>query len=717
MYFLHIYFENSRWNGTGEVCFRNHKNEIAKWTLLSPGSSGQELLRLIATACAGTRLSHRLPFALQRLCRKTDNPLQVEFVLALHPPDEVLPLDATIWGSGIRVDGKGAARHLNRKEYRFLPASIPAYRAKTGLGHSNLFFLAYGFKLKHHDGTDDFDFSDPFFRATRFHSLFCSHAPLTDPVEFLTRLHYRAIRCKRLAPMHVLDRLSLLLKSHLAIETRRWQEGECDFRREWLALVPWQRRAVLPVLDITRHLLGGYQRQARPLDLPGFILLNRADRFCSPELFPRWVELLDLLLPQMQFLMTVPGAARRRLPRRLLAQLHGIPALPAQPEKKPARLPRGVILLLDVDSRLPNLALMKLSRYFKGQGRRVVLGRRQFFPAGIEAVYASAVFSRPHTQTLLDKLRNHYGDSFVVGGSGVDVRMRLPKEIEQMPADYSLYPELGDRAIGFITRGCPFDCPFCIVPFKEGKNRQVAALDELLTEGRRKLILLDDNILAHRRAEEFLQEMADRNVEVNFNQTLDLNLIDREKARLLKRIRCSNLRFTRRVYHFSLNDNRNLDHLRRKYQLFGFGSRDNVEFICMYGFNTRLAEDVERFRFLRSLPGAYVFVQQYLPVPCGPPPNTADFFDERADELIDQLVRIVFPQNMKSMEKYYRWVSRQYARTFGRLHLGLVDTIFRYNNRQDRGLYIASMANLRRYGPQDGRPGGFADLPCRTKQI
>jgi hypothetical protein len=696
MYFLHIYFENSRWNGTGEVCFRKNTNEIPKWIILSPGPSSLELLRLIATACAGTRLLPRLPFALQQLCRKPDSSLQVEFILALHPPDELLPRDVTVWGSGIQVDGEGAVRGLKRKEYHFLPPSIPVYRAKSGFGHSSFFFLGYGPKLTYHDGSDDFDFTDPFFRITRFHSLFCSRVPLTDPVEFLTRLHYRAIRCKRLAPTHALDRLSLLLKSHLAIETLRWRRKECDFRKEWLALAPWQQKAVLPVLDATRHLLGGYQRQARPLDLPGFILLDRPDRFCAPERFPRWVELMDLLLPQVQFLMTVCGEARH-LPRRLLIKRHRTPVLLDRPEKRSARLPRGTILLLDVDSRLPNLALMKLSRYFKEQGRRVVLARRQAFVAGVEAVYASAVFSRPYTQARVDKLRKYYGDALLVGGSGVDVCARLPKEVEQMPADYALYPELGDRAIGFITRGCPLHCPFCIVPLKEGKNRQVAVLDDLLMDGRRKLILLDDNILAHDRAEEFLQEMADRNVEVNFNQTLDLRLMDREKARLLKRIRCSNLRFTRRVYHFSLNDNRNLDDLRGKYQMFGFGSRDNVEFICMYGFSTTLSEDVERFRFLRSLPGAYVFVQEYLPFYGGPPPDRADFFDERADELIDQLVRIIFPQNMKSMEKYYRWVSRLYARTFGRLHMGLVDTLFRYNRRQDRGLYIASMANLRRY--------------------
>jgi len=130
--------------------------------------------------------------------------------------------------------------------------------------------------------------------------------------------------------------------------------------------------------------------------------------------------------------------------------------------------------------------------------------------------------------------------------------------------------------------------------------------------------------------------------------------------------------------------------------MFGFGSKDNVEFICMYGFNTTLAEDVDRFRFLRSLPGAYVFVQEYLPIPGGPSPNTADFFDGCADKLIDELIRIIFPQNMKSMEKYYRWVSRCYAETFGRLHKPLVDTIFRYNRRHDKGRYIHTLAGMNR---------------------
>jgi hypothetical protein len=304
-----------------------------------------------------------------------------------------------------------------------------------------------------------------------------------------------------------------------------------------------------------------------------------------------------------------------------------------------------------------------------------------------------------------------YGDALTVGGSGVDVRGRLPEAIENLPPDYSLYPEIGDRGIGFITRGCPFHCPFCIVPQKEGKPHQVSTLDELLPDGRRKLILLDDNILAHPKALDLLEEMARRDVAVNFTQTLDLRFVDSEKVRLLKRIRCSNLRFTRSVYHFSLNDANNLDEVRKKVALFGLVPKDNAEFICMYGFNTTLAEDVQRFRFLHSLPGAYVFVQQYRPVPGGPPAQLGGFFDDRADEHIDALIRIVFRQNMKSMECYYRWVSKEYARTFGKLHKGLVDTIFKYNNREKKGFYMATLGGLHCRG---GFGDGFGTAPPRT---
>jgi hypothetical protein len=314
------------------------------------------------------------------------------------------------------------------------------------------------------------------------------------------------------------------------------------------------------------------------------------------------------------------------------------------------------------------------------------------------------VFSTASTLNRLAKLKRYYGDALIAGGTGIDVRLRLPAEVESLPADYDLYPELGDRAIGFLTRGCPHRCPFCVVPLKEGGVRKVSDLDDLVTRRGGKLILLDDNLLAHPKAKVFLEEMVRRDLAVNFNQTLDLRYVDEDIAHLLLRLQCSNVHFTRHVYHFSLKDNRHLEKVRRKYDMFGFTHRDNVEFVCMYGFNTTLAQDVERFRFLRSLPGAYVFVQPYRPLPGRNRPNLAGFFDDRADTLVGELIRIVFPQNMKSMENYYRWVSRLYAQHFGRPHMALVDSIFRYNRRERRGHYLAvlrdGIAESRRSRPE-----------------
>ena len=693
MHLLHLYYKNARENNTGELCLERGEGQVVKWYMLPVGKAGLELLRLVATACGGVSLFPQLPFPLQLLCGDADSRLQVETVLALHPLTPSQVQNRGLWGSGICIDQGGVARSLTREEFCFVSCSIPRHRAKTGIGNSWLPLLGYGAEPKHHEGTDDFDFTDPFFRLTRFRSLFLDHAPLTDPVEFLAMIHYRGVKCKRLGPMQLLERFGSLFNEYLSIPAERWREKTCDFREQWQNLTPWQRQAALPALDAARHLLCAYQKHTKPLDLPCLILFDRPDRFCPSELFPRWARFMDRLLPNCQFLVTMPDLVSRLFPNELLVKTF---ALPVEQErvKPPARAPRGSILLIDVDSRLPNLALMKLSRHFKDQGHQVTLERRAPCMRGVEAVFASAVFSRPTTADRVNRLREYYDDALVVGGSGVDLETRLQAEIERLPADYSLYPELGERAIGFLTRGCPFACPFCLVPRKEGPPRQVADLDEVLPDGQRRLILLDDNILAHPKAGDLLEEMATRDLMVNFTQTLDLRLLDKEKIRLVKRIHCSNLRFTRRVVHFSLNDSRNLDQVREKYDLFGFARGENVEFICMYGFNTTLAEDVKRFRFLRSLPGVYTFVQKYMPLPGGPAPTLTHFFDDRADELIDELTRIVFTQNMKSMENYYRWVSKRYVQTFRKIHQGLVDTIFRYNNRQGKGVYLANMGEF-----------------------
>ena len=605
-------------------------------------------------------------------------------------------------GLAVQIASTGKADSPVPRSCTSLPPGVGLSVPRVSLSNARWFFLAYGPAHEVHRGTDRFDFADPFFRVGRFGSLFDRGARLTDPVAFLSLLLYRGLRKSRYPAIRTLARLAEVLGDALGIDVEPLNAEEPDLEGWWSTLPAWKRRPLVPLLDAVRHVVDASPFQPEPLDIPCPILLERPDSLFGPRAFPAWVYLLEKLFPRAQFVVTLGDEARARFPRGLLTQ--ELPVPEGEQERPRSRRPKpspGAIALVDVDGTLPNLALMKLSSYFRMQGCKVVLSRRGERIAGVEAAWASCIFPSESSAARLVKLRRWYGDSLTAGGSGLDVSLRLPPEVEALPPDYSLYPELGDRAIGFLTRGCPFTCAFCVVPAKEGMPRLVSDLDALL-QGRKKLVLLDDNILAHPRSVALLEEMAYRKIEVNFTQTLDLRLVTSRKAELLRKVRCANTKFTRRVYHFSLNDAEGLDEVRRKYDLLRFTARENVEFVCMYGYDTTLAQDVARFRFLRSLPGAYVFVQRYRPLPGGPAPQVRGFFGQNPDRQIRELVSICFTQNMKSMEIYYRWLSRQYALAFGRLNTDLVETIFRYNYRWRKGLYVSTLAGTRPAGEAAG---------------
>lgn len=179
----------------------------------------------------------------------------------------------------------------------------------------------------------------------------------------------------------------------------------------------------------------------------------------------------------------------------------------------------------------PNIALGKISRWHKEHGDTVEWASPM---EHYDKIYMSKVFSFSP-----DDLNVYDADEIVKGGTGYDVHSQLPPEIDRLQPDYSIYPGIRpDTAFGFLTRGCPNKCPWCVVPKKEGAIRPYMDVDEIAIEGRKKLVLMDNNILAagdYAKAQ--MSKIIERGYRVDFNQAIDARLMTEEFADLMARMK------------------------------------------------------------------------------------------------------------------------------------------------------------------------------------
>lgn len=195
--------------------------------------------------------------------------------------------------------------------------------------------------------------------------------------------------------------------------------------------------------------------------------------------------------------------------------------------------------LIDVDGHnFPNLALMKISAWHKHLGDHVewCVPIQRY-----DRVYQSCVFDDTYSADI-DWIPQ--ADEIIKGGTGYGLDNKLPDEIEHIYPDYSLYPDMTyDTAYGFLTRGCPRHCSFCIVGDKEGLySRKVADLTEFW-RGQKNIKLLDPNLLACREHLELLQQLVDSAAYVDFTQGLDIRLTTPENIDMLNRMRIKRLHF------------------------------------------------------------------------------------------------------------------------------------------------------------------------------
>lgn len=316
-----------------------------------------------------------------------------------------------------------------------------------------------------------------------------------------------------------------------------------------------------------------------------------------------------------------------------------------------------MIGLLDVDSKIPNLALMKISNYYKELGEEV-----EFVQQGkeYEKIFASAIFTR--SKHKCENLIEIYGDKIEIGGTGWDLHKELPKEIEYSKPDYNLYTaeeiagrmrgimtkerklqkatEIVNAGIGFTSRGCVRECGFCFVPKKEGKFRNVAEIKDLINPKSNILILHDNNITADPHCIDKLNEIRDRNLIVDINQGLDVRLMTEDKARALSQVKhLRSIHYAWDLMPFENKVMEGIDILSKHIKPY--------RHMCfmLVGFNTTFEEDMYRFRKLRELK-----VDPFVMI-----------FNEGKDRKLRHFARWVNSRIYKSCkwDEYEPWVKEQ----------------------------------------------------------
>jgi len=241
----------------------------------------------------------------------------------------------------------------------------------------------------------------------------------------------------------------------------------------------------------------------------------------------------------------------------------------------------------------PNVALMKISAFHKQQGDTV-----EWYSSfsDYDKVYSSKVFTWTKRDPYLPQ-------DTICGGTGFDIETVLNDEIELMCPDYTLYD--CEKSYGFITRGCIRHCDWCFVPQKEGAIRAHQDIEDFTRH--RKVVLMDNNILACEHGIKQLEKISDLKLTIDINQGIDARLIDNAMAKLLSKVKWSP------SIRLACDSAKMIEPVRKAIELLRWHNTTPSRFFC-YVLVKDVDDAVERVKFLKGM---------YIDVFCQPFRNKA----------------------------------------------------------------------------------------------
>lgn len=173
--------------------------------------------------------------------------------------------------------------------------------------------------------------------------------------------------------------------------------------------------------------------------------------------------------------------------------------------------------LFNLEPKVCNSAMMQVSEYYKNRGDTVEI-YKPLYHDSYDKVYAFSLFD------FTDK--GYVRSDMITGGTGFDVKSRLPRVIEDSDLDYSIFPDC-DYSMIWFSRGCFRDCPFCVVREKEGYIHSVKPKN--LNPNGKYIKVMDNNFFGNPNWRDAVEQLLEWDQKVDF-QGFDIRIFDEEQG-------------------------------------------------------------------------------------------------------------------------------------------------------------------------------------------